>query len=97
MFGHVNTLCRTASSAIGNIGRIRKYLDQPSTERLIHAFVSSKLDYCNCVLHGLPAKQLSQLQRLQNSAARLVTAKRSKSQTYRSYNSCSTPIALASY
>ena len=45
MSGHVNNLCRTASLAIGNIGRIRKYLDQPSTERLIHAFVSSKLDY----------------------------------------------------
>ena len=73
MSGHVNNLCRTASLAIRNIGRIRKYLDQPSTERLVHAFVSSKLDYCNSVLYGLPAKQLSKLQRLQNSAARLVT------------------------
>lgn len=73
MSGHVNNLCRTASLAIRNIGRIRKYLDQPSTERLVHAFVTSKLDYCNSVLYGLPAKQLSKLQRLQNSAARLVT------------------------
>ena len=41
---HVNNLCRTASLAIRNIGRIRKYLDQPSTERLVHAFLTSKLD-----------------------------------------------------
>ena len=69
----MNNLCRTASLAIRNIGRIRKYLDQPSTERLVHAFVSSKLDYCNSVFYGLPAKQLSKLQRLENSATRLVT------------------------
>ena len=61
MSGHVNNLCRTASLAIRNMGRIRKYLDQPSTERLVHAFVTSKLDYCNSVLYGLPAKQLSKL------------------------------------
>ena len=49
MPGHVNNLCCTASLAIRKIGIIRKYLDQPSTERLVHAFVSSKLDYCNSV------------------------------------------------
>ena len=43
MPGHVNNLCRTASLAIRDIGRIRKYLDQPSTERLVHAFVTSNL------------------------------------------------------
>ena len=73
MSGHVKNLCRTASLAIRNIGRIRKYLDQPITERLVHAFVSSTFDYCNSVLYGLPARQLRKLQRPQNSAARLVT------------------------
>jgi len=73
MFSHINHICRTASLAIRNIGRIRKYIDNSSAERLVHAFVSSKLDYCNSVLYGLPAKQLSKLQRIQNSAARLVT------------------------
>ena len=73
MSGHENNLCHTASLAIRNIGRNLKYLDQPSTERVVHVFVSSYLDYCNSVLYGLPAKQLSKLQCLQNSAARLVT------------------------
>ena len=35
-----------------------------TTERLIHAFVSSKLDYCNSILHGLPSYELEILQRL---------------------------------
>ena len=73
MSGHVKNLCRTVSLAIRNTGRIRKYLDQPTTVRLVDAFVPFKFDYCNSVLYGLPAKQLSKLQCLQNSAARLVT------------------------
>ena len=39
---------------------------------LIHAFVSSRVDYCNSLLYGLPAYQLNKLQRVQNAAARLI-------------------------
>ena len=55
-----------------NIRRIRKYLSKECTETLIHAFISSCLDYCNSLLYGLPACQIQKLQRVQNSAARLV-------------------------
>ncbi len=70
---HVNNICRSASLALRNIGRIRKYLDRDTTEQLVHAFISSKLDCSNSILFGLPECQLSKLQRIQNSAARLVT------------------------
>ena len=55
-----------------NIRRIRKYLSRLSTETLIHAFVSSRIDYCNSLLYGLPVYQLNKLQRVQNAAARLI-------------------------
>ena len=55
-----------------HIRRIRKYLSRWSTETLIHAFVSSRVDYCNILLYGLPAYQLNKLQRVQNAAARLI-------------------------
>ena len=73
MSSHVRSICSLASLALRNIGRVRKYLDQTSTERLVHAFISSRLDYCNSLLYGLPAKEISKLQGLQNSAAMLVT------------------------
>ena len=70
---HINKICRSPSLALRNIGRVRKYLNQQSTERLVHAFITSRLDYCNSLLYGIPAKKINKLQRLQNSAARLVT------------------------
>ena len=44
---------------------------QADTERIVHAFVLSKLDYCNSLLYGLPSREIEKLQRLQNTAARL--------------------------
>ena len=60
-------------SKIHNIGKIRNYLDQPTAEKLIHAFVTSKIDFCNSLLFGLPKKQLDKLQSILNAAARITT------------------------
>ena len=57
---------------IRNIGRIRSYLGSKAAAMLVHAFVSSKLDYCNSLLYGAPKKHLDKLQRVLNSAARVV-------------------------
>ena len=43
-----------------------------TTEKLIHAFVTSKIDSCNALLFGIPEKDLSKLQTVQNCAARLL-------------------------
>lgn len=53
-------------------GRIRKYLDSDSCERLKHTFISSKLDSYNSLLTGLPDKKISGLHCMQNAAARLI-------------------------
>ena len=70
---HVRSVTKSSSFALHKISWIRKYLDKKASERLIHAFVTSRLDYCNSLLFGLPASDIAKLQRIQNSAARLVS------------------------
>ncbi len=70
---HISHTVCSASFHIRNIGKIRKYLDRTSKEQLVHSFVTSRLDMGNSLLFGLPDVQLSRLQRLQNTAARVVT------------------------
>ena len=55
-----------------NISKITKYLSCEATETVVHAFVTSKLDYCNSLLYALPKFLIAKLQSVQNSAARLV-------------------------
>ena len=69
---HINKTCRSAFYHLHNIKRIRKYLSIESTEKLIHAFVTSHLDYCNGLLYGLPQNAIAKLQRVQNAAARIL-------------------------
>jgi hypothetical protein len=73
MENHVNNVCRAAHMHLRNIGRIRRYLTQEAAEVLVHSFVSTKLDYMNALLVGLPGKLLKKLQKVQNLAARIVT------------------------
>jgi hypothetical protein len=73
MTTQINNTCKSASLAIRNIGKIRNYLDQQSAKKLIHAFVTSKLDFCNSLLFGFPKKEPDKLQRIHNSAALITT------------------------
>ena len=75
---HINSICKSSSLAIRNIGRVRKYLSTQQNERLIHAFISSRLDYCNSLLYGLPICDIEKFQRIQNTAARLLVGAKSR-------------------
>ena len=46
---HITKTCSAAFYHLYNISRIQNYLTKESTETLIHAFISSRLDYCNNV------------------------------------------------
>ena len=76
MIPHVNNTCKAAFYHLRNISRIRRFLSVKTTETLIHAFVTSKIDHCNSLLFGIPIHVLNKLQSVQNAAARLVTLSR---------------------
>ena len=69
---HITKVCNAAFFHIYNIRRIRKFLNEDNTRTLVNAFVTSRLDYCNSLLYGLPASSLKKLQRVYNTAARLI-------------------------
>ena len=59
-----------------DISRIKKYLQKSHLEQLVHAMISSRLDYCNSLFVNIGRDNLYKLQKLQNAAARLVLGKR---------------------
>ena len=73
MSTHISKLCSSAFFHLHNISRIRKFLSREETKTfLVHALVTSRVDYFNSLLYSLPASQLNKVQRVLNTAARLV-------------------------
>ena len=69
---HIKHDTKVSFFHLRNIARIRRCLSQPGAERLIHAFISSRLDYCSALLVGATDKNINRLQYVQNCAARLL-------------------------
>ena len=72
---HISSVCHAAYLELRRIASIWPYLTQSATAQLVLSSITSWLDYCNSILAGLPLKQISCLQRVQNDAAKLVLRK----------------------
>ncbi|XP_010766977.1 succinyl-CoA:3-ketoacid coenzyme A transferase 1, mitochondrial [Notothenia coriiceps] len=69
---HIKQLCKNSFYHLRNIAKLRPTLTLSDAEKLVHAFVSSRLDYCNALLIRIPNKSIQRLQYIQNSAARIL-------------------------
>ena len=69
---HITAVCQSCMYHLRNISSIRKYITKEACECLVHAMVTSRIDYANSTLVGLPNSEISRLQRIQNMAARVV-------------------------
>ena len=72
MKSHISSVCKKGFYQICRLKQIRKYFNKETTERLVHSFITSHIDYGNSLLFGLPETTIHKLQRLQNAAARLI-------------------------
>lgn len=70
---HITHTSRISFFHLRNISKIRKMLSIHDAEKLVHAFVTSRLDYCNALLSGCAITSLKPLQLVQNAAARILT------------------------
>ena len=70
---HITFVCRSCFFHLRNIGSIRKYLTGDIASKVIHAFITSRLDYCNSLLYGLPDKLIFRLKKVQYTAVRIIT------------------------
>ena len=64
---------KAAFYQLRNIASVKSCLPISSIEKLIHAFITARLDYCNSLLHGASSAVLQRIQRVQNAAGRLLT------------------------
>ena len=72
----VNAISKSCFYHIRNIGKVRQYITNDACKILVQALVTSRLDYGNALLQGLPQVLIELLQRIQNCAACLITRSR---------------------
>ncbi len=73
---HISNVTKTAFFHLRNIAKLRNMLSVSDAEKLVHAFMTSRLDYCNALLGGCPASSKNKLQIVRNAAARVLTRSR---------------------
>jgi len=73
MSDHVAQLCHSCYFQLRQLRQVRYSLTSNAIKSLVHAFISSRLDYCNSLLTGIDDGVLRKLQSVQNAAARLIT------------------------
>ena len=69
---HISSICRSSYYHLRNLALARKYLPEEAIRSLVHAAIATRIDYCNSLLYGISKTHLQKLQRVQNSAARII-------------------------
>ena len=76
MDSHVDSTVSYCYKLISDVARIRYLLSYEDAVSLMHAIVSSRLDYCNSLLYGINKSVVQKFQRVQNAAARLISKRK---------------------
>ena len=55
---HINSVCQSCYCQIRQIEHVRKFLTSDATKMLVNSLVTSRMDYCNVLLYGVPMTTL---------------------------------------
>ncbi len=69
----VTKVVQTCFAQLRQLTKIKSFLSVADLQKVIHAFISSRLDYCNALYSGISQRNLQRLQLIQNAAAWLLT------------------------
>ena len=70
---HISSIIKSCFVQLRDIHRIRPLITKTAAITLANSFIHSRLDYCNGLFYGLPNHSIHRLQKVQNTAARIVT------------------------
>ena len=70
---HVSIVSSASFYWLRQLRQVRRSLDDESAAILVHAFVTSRVDYCNLLLAGAPKSVTDKMQRVTKAAARVVS------------------------
>ena len=73
---HINIVIGRCFLSLRLIRTIRRSLTLDSARTLVSSLVMSRIDYCNCLLAGLPAHSIARLQFVLNAGARVIHQRR---------------------
>uniref|UniRef100_A0A8C6LWY4 Reverse transcriptase domain-containing protein n=1 Tax=Nothobranchius furzeri TaxID=105023 RepID=A0A8C6LWY4_NOTFU len=75
---HVNQVVKTCYYHLRRLSKVKPILKRHHLHSVVHAFITSRLDYSNSVLYGISSSTLARLQLVQNAAARFLTGTRQR-------------------
>ncbi|XP_034562467.1 uncharacterized protein LOC117829052, partial [Notolabrus celidotus] len=74
----ISSIVKSSFFHIRQLAKVKPFLARQHFETVIHAFVTSRLDYCNALYLGISQSSLARLQLVQNAAARLLIGARKR-------------------
>jgi hypothetical protein len=69
----IRNITKSCYHQLRNIGHIRPSISESACKTLVCSLVTFRLDYGNALLYGICTSSLTKLQRIQNTAARIIT------------------------
>ena len=73
LHNQISSVTRSCFFHLRRLAKVKPFLSQQHFQSVIHAYITSRLDYCNSLYFGASQKELARLQLVQNAAARLLT------------------------